>query len=129
MMKVVERRRKRLGSGPSRGGDYHHRDGEYHHRGGRGGTIQGGRILSQGEEVGQGGIVPQTTPRAGGGKTGPGTWEVEERRLVWDQPAPCLCGGLLTTKDKQTTHNNTKWTDTLVWDATLIAHNGQEIAI
>ena len=98
------------GGVPSKGGEYYHREGE-------------------GVEVCQGGIVPQTTPRAGGGKTGPGTWEVEERRLVWDQPAPCLCGGLLTTKDKQTTHNNTKWTDTLVWDATLIAHNGQEIAI
>ena len=46
---------------PSHGGEYYHREGE-------------------GVEVCQGGIVPQTTPRAGGGKTGPGTWEVEERR-------------------------------------------------
>ena len=57
---------------------------------GGGGTIQGGRILSQGEEVGQGGIVPQTTPRAGGGKTGPGTWEVEERRSCVSRPAGTL---------------------------------------
>ena len=27
VMKVVERRRKRLGSGPSQGGEYHHRGG------------------------------------------------------------------------------------------------------
>ena len=74
---------------PSQGGEDHSLEGEYYHREG------------EGVEVNQGGIVPQTTPRAGGGKTGPGTWEVEERRsCVGPAGTLSLCRGVLTTEDK-----------------------------
>ena len=104
VMKVVERRRKRLGSGPSQGGDYHHRDGEYHPRGeniitGRGKEWKYARV----------GLCHRPLPGQVGETLGRelGKWRSGALVLV-DQPAPCLCGGLLTTKDKQTRHKNTK---------------------
>ena len=73
---------------PSKGGEYYHREGE-------------------GVEVCKGGIVPQTAPRAGGGNTGPGTWEVEERRSCVSRPAGTLSlWG--TSHDLRQINNNNK---------------------
>ena len=72
----------------SQGGEDHSREGEYYHR------------EREGVAVCKGGIVPGTTPRAGGGKTGPGTWEVEERRSCVGPAGTLSLWGLLTTEDK-----------------------------
>ena len=68
--------------------------GKYYHREEK--TIPDRENIITGVEVCQGGIVPQTTPRAGGGKTGPGTWEVEERRSCVGPAGTLSLWGVLT---------------------------------